>query len=121
MRSLTNGVDTGKIGSFAALLPAADTEAPEGLASWIAVLVQRGCVEICCVGAHAEALHDIIDDAVEDLGRVDVVTTWDTSVAEGCDYFVNLAAGGRSSLVAFTAGLSEMNLELQRAARDSWR
>src|SRR5262245_21874500 len=38
--------------------------------------VASGCVEFCCIGDHAEALHDYVDSLLERRGIIDVVTTW---------------------------------------------
>jgi hypothetical protein len=64
--------------------------------------VASGCIEFCCIGDHAEALHDYIDSVLEGRGIVDVVTTWhsDEPLEEALFYFANLAGGKPSTLVA---------------------
>jgi hypothetical protein len=63
-------------------------------------LVRMGCAEICCVGPNAEAVHDRVDEVVEDAGALSVVTTWHVDMREGCTYFVSAAAGRPRWLLA---------------------
>lgn len=80
---------------FVTLLPAFDEAERRKAEAAAGLLVERGCVEFCCVGAEAEQLHDSIDGMLEAMGAIDIVTTWHTDNSDACEYFL-LAAGGRS-------------------------
>jgi hypothetical protein len=57
------------------MLPALE-EADTRLAALVVPdLVRMGCPEMCCVGPLGETVHDLVDDVVEDLGALQVVTT----------------------------------------------
>lgn len=89
---------------FVSLIPAFTPEDEDSARAVVASLVQRGCIEVCFVGPRAEVTHDEIDSVVEDLGAINVVTTWDTDVTEGVEYFLKWAGGGALQLLGLVAG-----------------
>lgn len=87
---------------FVALIPAFE-EDEESVAEIVArAAMDRGCVEICCVGPRAEFVHDLIDWIVVEKEALHVVTTWHEDEAEGCEYFFLTAANQMLDLLAFT-------------------
>lgn len=85
---------------FAALVTAFSQEELNEVLGVAGLLLELGCQEFCCVGSEAELLHDQLDWLVEDADRLDVVTTWHTDIAEGCEYFLFAAGGQRLVLYA---------------------
>lgn len=90
-------------GPFAAMLPAVEDSDALGAPSLAGELVRMGCVEICCVGPHAETVHDLVDEVVEDLDALSVVTTWHQDMSEGCEYFISTAGARPALLIAIVA------------------
>jgi hypothetical protein len=90
-------------GPFVALLPAFDVSERERSEILASLLLQLGCIEICCVGRDAELLHDTLDGMLEERGALDVVTTWHAGEAEAVEYFLFAAGGGAATLLALTA------------------
>lgn len=88
---------------FVALLPAYTPAECATAAAMAPDLVKAGCVEICCVGEHAEALHDQLDDIVEDMGAFHVVTTFHVGEDDASEYFVIAAGGASACLLAFVS------------------
>lgn len=98
---------------FAAMVPAVeDTDVPNAVLL-AADLVRMGCAEICCVGARAEVVHDLVDEVVEDAGALGVVTTWHQDVNEGCEYFIFTAGGRPRWLLAAVEGRAELTTLLR--------
>jgi len=102
---------------FVAMLPAAEESDARGAASLAGDLVRMGCVEICCVGPNAETVHDSVDEVVEDLGALDVVTTWHVDMDEGCQYFISTAGGRPGWLLAILAERSDLASLLRSTVR----
>lgn len=90
-------------GPFAAMLPAIEDADALHAPSLAGELVRMGCAEICCVGPHAETVHDLVDEVVEDLDALSVVTTWHVDMSEGCEYFLSTAGAPPALLVAIVA------------------
>lgn len=102
---------------FVTLLPAFDEGERKQAQAITGPLVNRGCVEFCCVGPEAEQLHDSIDEIVEERGALAVVTTWHTDFSDACEHFL-FAAGGRSpTLLALVASHPELVALLEKGAR----
>jgi hypothetical protein len=85
---------------FAVLVAANDKVEGVNVKNVAGTLIDQGCVEFCCAGAEAEWLHDELDNVIEDKGTLGVVTTWDESEAEACEYFLFAAGGGQVELLA---------------------
>lgn len=71
-------------------------------------LLSLGCVDFSCLGFQAEKLNDQLDEILEDLGALSVVTTWYEDSNEGCEYFLFAAGAQKLHLVA----LGSQNVEL---------
>ena len=56
---------------FVTLLPAFDEAERRRAEATAGLLMDRGCVELCCVGPEAEQLHDSIDGIVEKMGALE--------------------------------------------------
>ena len=93
-------VDFELIRPFVVLLPAANAADCSLAEEILASLIQRGCIELCCVGAFAEQMHDQLDATIERLGDLNVATTWFDDKSDACEYFLFAAGGGSSSLLA---------------------
>jgi len=94
-------------GPFVAMVPAFDQD-NKLIGQVVAKLIEYGCVEICCVGPHSETLHDSIDYAVEDEAAFEIITTWHEDLSEGCEYFLNVAGGKASRLLALIGEQAEL-------------
>lgn len=104
-------------GPFAAMLPAFDRHDRDASTAVVAHLVDLGCIEFCCVGPEAEALHDaIIDWVIEDKNALHVVTTWHDNQTEGGEYFLYAAGGRPPVLLGLVADHPELVAVLQRVA-----
>lgn len=104
---------------FAAMVPAFGVEDQSAAEAVMGAFVDRGCVEICCVGPDAESLHDGIDSIIEDKKYFDIVTTWHEDQYEAAEYFV-LAAGGKSPmLVAFVQEQPQLAALLRTVATEA--
>jgi len=79
-------------------------------------VIEKGCVEFCCVGPEAEQLHDSLDWIVEEKGALEVVTTWHTDDADACEYFIHAAGGGSPSLLALVYSYPELVGRLEAEA-----
>lgn len=102
---------------FVTLLPAFDEVERKQAQAIVGPLVDRGCVEICCLGPQAEQLHDSIDQIVEERGALAIVTTWHTDYSDGCEYFL-FAAGGRApTLLALVSSHPELVALLEKGAQ----
>jgi hypothetical protein len=66
-------------------------------------LLEIGCVEFCCSGLNAEALHDSLDEIIEATEHHEVVTTFFEDDQEACEYFLNVSGGLNLGLVALIA------------------
>ncbi len=102
---------------FVTLLPAFSDKDRERAVAVTLSLIFLGAVEFCCVGPEAEQLHDALDEAVEDIGALDVVTTWDQQITEGCEYFLYAAGGRETTLLALVLTHPELLATLGAAAR----
>lgn len=71
---------------------------------FVAVLVPKGCLEICCTGPLAELLHDHVDALLEQRGWLNVVTTADEDPSDAVEYFLLAANGAVGNLVAWING-----------------
>jgi hypothetical protein len=103
MLQLTETDELLKLGRiFAVLLSAAPNGPTWAERRIVETSVASGCVELCCVGAGAENLHDYIDEVLEERGLVNVVTTWhtDESMEDALHYFLHLAGSSPPTLVA---------------------
>lgn len=100
---------------FAALVAAFNRAEVTEAESLAPRLLDAGCVEICCVGSEAEAAHDAIDAVIEDREAVDVLTTFDADVSEGCAYFLDLSGGECARLIAVVGDHPEVEAELRAA------
>lgn len=98
---------------FAALVPAVEDTDASNAVVLAADLVHMGCAEICCVGARAEVVHDMVDEVVEDAGALSVVTTWHQDMNEGCEYFIFTAGGRPRWLLAAVEGRAELTTLLR--------
>lgn len=101
---------------FAAMVAAFGSESRKAAEAIVGDLIDRGCVEICCVGPEGEALHDAIDWVVEDKEALEVVTTWHVDETEGCEYFLHVAGGKPSCLLALVGDQLQLISTLQRMA-----
>jgi len=111
------------VGEYAFLLPAFDeTECGVVLAA-VPSLLLSNCVQLCCVGAKAEALHDAIDDLLADKGKHHILTTYDADLEEACEYFVYAAGMSVAHLVALVAEhpllISKLDKVREEYRRDS--
>ena len=101
---------------LATLLPAFNEGERRQAEARVDLLMDRGCVEFCCVGLQAELLHDSIDEIVEKKGAFEVVTTWHTDYTDASEYFL-LAAGGKSpTLLALVTSHPELVALLEKEA-----
>lgn len=103
--------------TFAVLLPAFDAEERRAAEAVVTPLVELGCIEFCCVGPQAEELHDAIDWVIEEKKGLHVVTTWDESQTEACEYFVHAAGGRPPGLLGLVENHPELVAALQQMAR----
>jgi hypothetical protein len=103
---------------FATLLSAYDGQERQKAEAIVGELVDRGCIEFCCVGPEAEELHDSIDWIIEDKEAFSVVTTWHENQMEACEYFVSAAAGKPCVLLALVATHPEVVAVLEQLVRD---
>jgi hypothetical protein len=101
---------------FIVLVPAFDRDERDAVERGADDLLERGCVELCCVGPESEALHDALDSTLEDRGFLHVVTTWHTDATDACEYFLFAAGGGRAPLLALVARHAELIELLKRTA-----
>lgn len=103
---------------FAILIPADQPSLGSSEKRLIKAAATKRCREYCCVGPYSEQLHDYIDGVLEDRGLIDVLTTWhtDESPDEALEYFVHVAGGAPSSLVAAIKGRSVLSDKLKRIA-----
>lgn len=101
---------------FVTLLAAYNAVERQAAAGLAKALIDRGCVEFCCIGPEAELLHDALDDMIETEGTLDVVTTWIDDPKEGCEYFVHAAAGASANLLALVQSHPELQAILEREA-----
>jgi hypothetical protein len=99
---------------FVALVPASNESERQQVEASTGALVDAGCVEICCVGCDAEVLHDAIDWIVEERGALEVVTTWDVDEREGCEYFLQTAAGASLPLLALILEHPALTAQIER-------
>lgn len=88
---------------FVALLPAYTAAECAAAADIIPALIKARCVEICCVGERAELLHDQLDDIVEDMEAVHVVTTFHAGEDDASEYFMFAAGAAAACLLAFVS------------------
>lgn len=96
------------VSPFVALVTAYDQEELNEVLGVARTLMGLGCKEFCCVGSKAELLHDQLDLHIEEVGLLDVVTTWHEDAVEGCEYF--LFGAGAQNLVLY--GLISSHPEL---------
>jgi hypothetical protein len=108
--------DLGFPGPFAALVVSDSKSHIDAVMHGAAALVQQGCVELCCVGALSENLHDRLDDWLEAAGRLDIITTWHEDLAEGAEYFLFGAGAQRLALVAVVADCPDIVATLMSVA-----
>jgi hypothetical protein len=113
--SMSESMDERLRGSFVTLFPAYRAQEEDAAESLVGPLVQRGCVEFCCVGPLAEKLHDTIDALIESAEAFHVVTTWHESGDEACEYFLAAAGGTADVLVAFVADYPDLVAALKGA------
>jgi hypothetical protein len=107
-RSLDESPNASPSQPFATLLPAFDGTERRQAEVTAGLLIDRGCVEFCCVGPEAELLHDSIDEIVETRGTLDVVTTWHTDTSDASEYFLFAAGGRPPALLALVAPHPEL-------------
>ena len=88
---------------FVALLPASNSEECSEAVLVAKNLVNMGCIELCCVGAQSEALHDALDGVLEDMSKLNVVTTFHEDVMDACEYFLFAAGAQTDSLLALVS------------------
>ncbi|HNN97411.1 MAG TPA: hypothetical protein PKI03_34320 [Pseudomonadota bacterium] len=100
---------------FAILLPAETSTPGPQQKRMIGVAIAHGCVEFCCIGRYAEALHDSIDAMLEERELFNVVTTWHMNepLEESIHYFINLAGSKPPTLVAVFDQACELQQLLQ--------
>jgi hypothetical protein len=96
------GALSGLSSPFVMLLVGVQKDPDDAQRQLIDSAVASGCIEFCCIGDHAETLHDYVDSVLEGRGIVDVVTTWhsDEPLEEALFYFAKLAGGRPPTLVA---------------------
>lgn len=99
---------------FVVLFPAANKAECDVALKLVALLIEKGCIEFCCVGAEAEFLHDEIDCIIEDKGVYEVITSYEVDEIEGCEYFLFAAGGGCTSLLALISEHQNLLNELKR-------
>lgn len=103
---------------FVALLPATDATSCKIAEKIIAGLIAIGCIEVCCVGAMAEQMHDQLDVIIESSGNIEVVTTWFKNKHDACEYFLFAAGGGGSALLALIINQPELVDILRKAGAE---
>lgn len=105
------------VAPFAVLLPAFSEAERREVEKLFGAILDRGCIEACCVGPESEGLHDTLDQVIEDRGALDVVTTWHTDLTEACEYFVIVAGGGLRSLLVLTTSHADLTELVKQTAR----
>ncbi|WP_176462260.1 hypothetical protein [Ralstonia solanacearum] len=113
--SLDDGIPENITSHFVALLPAFDGDERANVKSLVPFLLKGRCEQFCCVGLESEALHDEIDDILEELKMTDVVTTYHLDVVDACDYFIFAAGAFSASFVALVADHLDVVSALKRA------
>lgn len=98
---------------FVVLIPAFTVEECAAAARAAPALVSSGCVEMCCVGTRSAVLHDLLDDVIEDMGALHVVTTGHEAEDDACDYFMFAAGGAATSLFALVLSHPPLVARLQ--------
>lgn len=88
---------------FVALVPAFDRKDIDKVVNAVGRMIERGCMEICCVGEKAELMHEELDGLIEEKGFLHVVTTWHVDPREGCEYFLYGAGGQSYALYGFVS------------------
>ena len=87
-----------------ALLRAEERWDPAPLERLVVALLERGCIQFCCVGARAEEVHDAIDWIVEERDRLEIVTTWHAERVEAVDYVRCTAGLAGANVLALVEG-----------------
>lgn len=97
---LTGVIPEYPAGDFGFLLPAFDDAECDKVLALVPHLLATNCAQITCLGLKAEKLHDEIDTLVEDAGRFNILTTYDSDLLEACEYFIFAAGSSVTHLVA---------------------
>jgi hypothetical protein len=71
---------------------------------FVAALVMKGCLEICCAGPLAGQLHDHVDALLEGHGWLNIVTVAVEDPSEASEYFLYAANGAVGNLLAWING-----------------
>lgn len=101
---------------FVALVPAYDLVERKQIEAIVLGLISLGCIEICCVGPEATALHEALDMLMLDCKCEHVITTSDVAEAEVIDYFLWTAGENPSSLLALVSSHPELIQAIETAA-----
>jgi MFS superfamily sulfate permease-like transporter len=74
-------------------------------------IINIDCSEIYCVGMCAEKLHDELDNIIEELELLNIVTTWseNESIEEIYFYFLHVASLAASLLYVINANIQFEN------------
>ncbi len=111
--SLEEALSAPLIRPFATLVPAFDERERLQVEALARPLMDRGCVEFCCVGPEAELLHDSIDEIFENIGALEVVTTSHTDHSDASEYFLFAAGGKPHTLLALVVSHPDLVARLQ--------
>ena len=90
-------------GDFGFLLAALNDEQCAAALTVVPSLLRLNCSQVTCAGLKAEKLHDEIDNIIEGAGRFNILTTFDVSALEACEYFIFAAGSSVAHLVALVA------------------
>lgn len=105
--------------AFAVLLPAYSNQEISVSLGQAATLLDRRCIEFCCVGSRAEELHDRLDEVIEDREEFDVVTTFHADIEEACEYFLFAAGAAEPQLLAMVLDHPEIEMQLNSVIKNS--
>lgn len=100
---------------FVMLVPAYDLVERKQIEAIVISLINLGCIEICCVGPEATALHEALDTIMIDCNAEHVITTSDIAEAEVIDYFLWTAGENPSSLLALVSSHPELITAIETA------